>query len=113
MARESRDTWAKRVERWRASGLTTEEYAAEIGVKANTLKHWSWVLGRDRRSVAPPRRAARQREPAFVEVSPPRDVPQTSAEPIEVVVRDGVRVRVPTVFDVDALRRVIAALEVR
>jgi hypothetical protein len=27
-----REEWAKRVERWRDSGLTTAEFAAELGV---------------------------------------------------------------------------------
>jgi hypothetical protein len=34
MARERRDVWEKRVERWRESGLTAQEYAAEIGVES-------------------------------------------------------------------------------
>jgi hypothetical protein len=36
MERVSREAWAKRVERWRGSGLTAAEYAAEIGVKPQT-----------------------------------------------------------------------------
>ncbi len=32
MDRESRETWAKRVERWRDSGLTAKEFAAEMGI---------------------------------------------------------------------------------
>jgi hypothetical protein len=33
MERVSRAAWAKRVERWRESGLTAARYAADIGVK--------------------------------------------------------------------------------
>src|SRR5690349_21110962 len=49
MAREAREVWAKRVERLADSGLTAKEYAAEIGVNANTLAGWRWRLrgGRD------------------------------------------------------------------
>jgi hypothetical protein len=45
MERVSREAWAKRVERWRDSGLSAAEYAAEIGVKAHTLSWWKWRLG--------------------------------------------------------------------
>ncbi len=37
MGRESRETWAKRVERWKDSGLTAREYAAELGIKSHSL----------------------------------------------------------------------------
>ncbi len=37
--------WAKRVERLADSGLTAKEFAAEIGVNANTLAGWKWRLG--------------------------------------------------------------------
>ena len=46
MERVSRDQWAKRVERWCESGLTAAEFAAEIGVKEATLRHWKWALRR-------------------------------------------------------------------
>src|SRR5512143_3004069 len=44
MARDAREVWAKRVERLVDSGLTAKEYAAEIGVNANTLAGWRWRL---------------------------------------------------------------------
>lgn len=44
---ERESKWAKRVERWCESGLTAQEYAAEIGVNANTLQHWGWRLRND------------------------------------------------------------------
>jgi hypothetical protein len=117
MPRESRDVWTKRVERWRASGLTAEEYATETGVKANTLRHWSWLVGQKRRAreKAPAGRVAGRVPPAFVEVvtAPAAAVAATSAEPIEIVVRDAIRIRVPIGFDDDVLRRVIATVEAR
>ena len=36
--RTSREEWRKRVERWKDSGLTAEQYATELGIKASTLK---------------------------------------------------------------------------
>jgi hypothetical protein len=36
-ARVEREEWAKRVERWRDSGLTTAEFATELGINPRTL----------------------------------------------------------------------------
>jgi transposase-like protein len=44
MARDTREVWAKRVERLADSGLSAKEFAAEIGVNANTLAGWKWRL---------------------------------------------------------------------
>jgi hypothetical protein len=35
----SRAEWQKRVERWRDSGLSAEQFAAELGINAGTLKY--------------------------------------------------------------------------
>jgi len=37
MARETREVWVKRVERFRDSGLTLKEFAAEVGVNAHAV----------------------------------------------------------------------------
>lgn len=114
MARESREVWTKRVERWRASGLTADEFASEVGIKSNTLRHWSWLLDHEKRGSRPDAaRSARSREVPFVEVVTPAAPGSPSVEPIELVVRDGIRIRVPAAFDADALRRVITAVEGR
>lgn len=42
-ARVEREEWAKRVERWRDSGLKAAEFAAELGINPRTLT----VLGVD------------------------------------------------------------------
>jgi hypothetical protein len=44
--RASLDEWAKRVERWRDSGLTTAEFAAEPGINPHSLT-WAWTLKRE------------------------------------------------------------------
>jgi transposase-like protein len=112
MARESRDVWAKRVERWRASGLTAREFAAEIGVNAHTLNHWRWRLGQDQRAPTARARIPRSREAAFVEVIAGGEA-AAADELIEIIVRDGMRIRVPVRFDADVLRRVVAVVEAR
>ena len=119
MTREGREVWAKRVERWRDSGLTLKEFAAEIGVNANTLAGWRWRLS-SQEAVAP----VASRAPAFLEiVAPVEDASEDEGsaaeaaapgmEPLEVVLRSGHRVRVPARFDEAALRRVVAVLEAR
>jgi transposase-like protein len=121
MARETRETWVKRVERWRDSGLTLKEFAAEIGVNANTLAGWRWRLRSDGR-----------REPgetptpvSFVELVPsphgsddvavatPVAAMHPAAEPFELILGGGTRIRVPVQFDGRALRRLVDALEAR
>jgi hypothetical protein len=105
MGRDARATWAKRVERWGASGLSAAEFALEIGVNARTLTYWKWKLGK-----AEPRLAAPK--PEFVEVVAPA-FPLTSGDALEVVLVGGVVIRVPARFDAEALRRVVVALEAR
>ena len=107
MGRDTRATWAKRVERWRGSGLTAEEFAGEVGVNARTLTFWKWKLGQtDRRERTPAKRVE------FVEVAPPRTVAAATApsDAIEVVLGSGVVIRVPAQFDADGLRKIVAAL---
>ncbi|MEW6268341.1 MAG: IS66 family insertion sequence element accessory protein TnpB [Thermodesulfobacteriota bacterium] len=125
MGRENREVWAKRVERWRDSGLTAKKFAEETGVNAKTLAYWKWRLGRAigagaaRRAARPrPRRVGRVRAVPFVEVSP-ASVPAASpvpeqrageAEPFEIALPSGLRVRVPARFDEGALARLLQAV---
>jgi DNA-binding CsgD family transcriptional regulator len=38
--RTARAEWAKRVERWKDSGLTAKEFAAELGINPRSLVFW-------------------------------------------------------------------------
>ena len=51
MARATPEVWAMRVEPLVDSGSTAKEFAAEIGVNANTLTGWRWRLGRRRKET--------------------------------------------------------------
>jgi hypothetical protein len=111
MERADRETWAKRVERWKESGLTAAEFAAEIGVTPSALSWWKWQLGRKVETEKSPLRRRRAKEVGispvtFVEMSNPKAV-----DPIEVVFPSGVRVRVPVGVDSDSLARVLGVLE--
>lgn len=122
MTREGRAVWAKRVERWRDSGLTLKEFAAEIGVNANTLAGWRWRLGSE--GGRPRSVAVAQRGPAFLEIVRPGEAGASEpvakaagltreAEPLELVLRSGHRIRVPAGFDGASLRRLVDVLETR
>jgi hypothetical protein len=93
------------VARWRASGLTGDEFAARTGIRVATLRWWSWRLG------SKPRESE-----ATALAAPVTFVEMTSAmrsEPLEVVLARGVRIRVPTDFDASAMERLLDVLESR
>lgn len=116
--RVEREEWAKRVERWRDSGLTTAEFAAELGINPKTLTYWAWTLKREatgKKRVWPakkrPLAAGRattttaQMGPAFVEL--PR---HGSTARFELEVR-GRRLHIPSAFDAQQLRALLEILE--
>lgn len=113
MERTSRETWAKRVERWRDSGLTAKEYAAEVGVNAHSLSWWKWHLSKEQEGMRPLARRSTGRPAA---VSPLTFVEMASAvvhESLEVVLPSSIRIRVPSSFDAPALGRLLDVLEHR
>lgn len=115
--RVGREEWAKRVERWRDSGLTTAEFAAEVGISAKTLTYWAWTLKREatgekrvwpkkKRPVATPAAAgATARATTFVEVSS-----QVDQQRFEIEIR-GRRLHIPQGFDAQQLRSLLQVLE--
>ena len=40
----TREAWAKRIEKWKDSGVTAKEFATEIGVSPRSLAWWRWRL---------------------------------------------------------------------
>jgi transposase len=114
----TRAEWAKRVERWRDSGLTAKEFATETGVKASSLSFWKWKLSADSNAAQDAERSRRRREPrasgtassspTFVEV----EVARTSrSAPLELVLPHGLTLRIPVGFDEDTLRRALSVFE--
>lgn len=105
----TRDEWAKAVGEWSRSGLKGAEFAAGIGVKESTLRHWKWKLEHGERP-----RGARRTEGAFVRIAPVR-VPLSAAETesVELVLLNGVRIRLPAQFETATLRRVLDVVEFR
>lgn len=113
-AREMRGVLA----RWKRSGLTQREFAAREGIAVSTITWWAHVFrhagkatngcahGKRRRH-----RARRPGVPAFIEVKTSAMAPPSHTAPLEIVVRTGQVIRVPSQFDAVGLRAVIAALE--
>ena len=121
-ARVGRAEWEKRVQRWQDSGLTSKEFAAKLGISAATLAYWKWRLKRERREAAGDGRQTKAAMPRprrkRVTAAPERDnssLVVVQAAPadtrIEIELADGRRLRVPSSFDADALRRIVATLE--
>jgi len=115
-ARESREVWATRVERWVDSGLTAKEFASEVGVNPRTLSYWKWRLRNegtpdDSAKRSTPRRTKSKESPLFVQVAglgaPPAE---TQPRGLEVVVGTDTVVRVPPGFDESTLGRLLAVL---
>ena len=112
MERAARETWAKRVERWKDSGLSAAEFGTEIGVSPKALSWWKWQLGK----VEQRRPTRRRPKPRKVSLSPMTFVEMSAPAhggALEIVLPSGVRVRVPTPVDGDALGRVLDVLEKR
>jgi len=62
MQKEPREVWARRVERWRKSGLSAKVFAAQESVSWHALKNWKHRLacgdrGGERSSTALVKRA--------------------------------------------------------
>lgn len=113
MDRESRETWAKRVERWKDSGLTAKEYAAEIGVNVHSLAWWKWRLSSTSAAAKTGRRTRRARTPATTPLTFVEMTGAVSPEALEIVLPSSVRIRVPATFDARALGRVLEVLDAR
>lgn len=116
--RVDRQEWAKRVERWRDSGLTAAEFAAELGINARTLVYWKWRLGKEREPVVGPSSGARRGSRAATK-SQPSSVADSFVEVqvagadtgFELELSRGRRLRVPASFDASGLRRLLDVLE--
>ncbi len=98
MATSTEAMWRERVSRWRRSGLTADEFAAqEKGFQASTLRYWSSRL---RSAPTPVQTAALELLP--VQVRPSRE--------LEVRVGEDLWVRVPDDCDVTRAAAFVLAL---
>jgi transposase len=103
MTRRTKTQWREHVARWKSSGLSLKDYAATAGLNGITMRTWVRNFESETSSTSNTRAG-------FVEVRAPAESPVN--ERLEVVLRNGVVVRVPTQFDAGALRQLIALVEV-
>lgn len=101
--------WADRVERWQASRLRRDEFAAREGVAGERLSWWRWKL--KRLGIVGSEVIATSLSPAFVQLEAPEPAPNASeTEPLELVLGGGLVLRIPVGFDAQTLSRVTALL---
>lgn len=115
MARASREIWAKRVERWKDSGLSAKEFAAELDVSPKSLMFWKWKLGQPATAKGAPSTGRGNRQTKPPRVAPHRflQLVPTSSPPsaaLELVLRDGLVLRVAPGFDEATLLQVASLL---
>jgi transposase len=116
MARASRAEWAKRVERWKDSGLSAKQFATEIGVSAQSLTFWSWKLRKPENSDGAPtarrmdtRETRTETQPKFLQLVPAAAV-RSAPSVLELVLGQGVVLRVASGFDEPTLLRLVELL---
>ncbi len=109
--RTGRDEWAKRVARWKDSGLTAKEFATELGINPRSLVFWKWQLGKGSGPATESSASVKSgRAPA--RTLPLIELGQSAAPvPFELELGGGRRLAIPSAFDADALRRLLAVLE--
>jgi|SRR5579862_550986 len=99
--------WAEQVRQWRRSGLTAREFAQRVGIKAGTLSHWAWRLGR-------PSGAATRARPTRDGGRGPRLVELVAGaiadHRFELDLGDGRRLRIPAQFDAASLAELLVVL---
>jgi transposase-like protein len=117
MQRASRAVWAKRVERWGDSGLSAKQFAAEIGVSQQSLTFWRWKLRRDAsvhargETSAPVKpRAGTRSTTTFLQLLPTLTTQSKPSNLLELVLSNGLAIRIPPEFDEPTLKRLVALL---
>jgi hypothetical protein len=118
------EQWASLIDRWRAGGLSLPVFCERNGVRPGTMRNWVYKPAL-KRAVEKARRATQAscETPAeaaeLAESTPvflPVKIAEVATEPkrhtaIEVILREGRRIRVRGGFDPQTLRQVVATLE--
>jgi transposase len=101
----TRAEWAGRVDRWRRSGLSAEDFASREGLKPKQLGWWRWKL---RSSPAPSCSSAPELRFLPVRVVDTARPASGSGVVLEVALPNGRVVRVPPGFEPSMLERVLS-----
>lgn len=93
---DKRTAWNRRVEAWERSGQTRAAFCAARGLKLHTFDYWRRVL-----------RKSPVREWVPVVVAPEQ---ASAAQPMEIVLPNGIRLQVTPGSDLSSLRALVQAL---
>src|SRR5258708_3445642 len=110
MGQTSRETWSKRVARWKASGLRAKEFGAKFGIKPKSLEWWKWRLGADAKRHRRPVKSAHRRATAISPLTFVEMATRPGNEPLELVLANGARIRVAPGFDRATLLQLLSVL---
>jgi transposase-like protein len=111
-SRTSRGEWQKRIERWRDSGLTAEQFAAELGINAGTLRFWKYRLGKDSAVGEAGERKPRTRNaPQAASLVEVHAATMVASSPFVLELGKDRRLQIPSQFDASALERLLSVLE--
>jgi len=104
------ETWASRVQEWKASGLTSASYCEGKPFTAGGLRHWAYRLGRGRSSGGEAIRLAK-----VVRIPSPKtrvvaEAMEGGEQPALVLAIGAVRIEVRRGFDRDTLAAVLELL---
>jgi hypothetical protein len=125
MKNETRKKWKTLIEQWKKSGLTAREFARATGLNHHTLERWKWRLGIEEKeddSERKDRFELAQNIGGFIELVRPscshvksnslkQIPPNDTGEPLELVLGNGLRIRIPIQFNAESLKLVIETLE--
>ena len=125
MDKTPREVWEQRVKAWKQSGMTSREFASLNGFHVKTFENRKYWLARRQREGVLARGGMPLKPSGFVEVatvpvvrrrtapSTGQRVSQEMAEPFELVLGGGIRLRIPPRFEAQAPRALLVALEGR
>jgi len=103
------ETWSKRVEEWRSSGLTAKEFCAKHDVRLSGLRYWTYRLRTAEKQSSPVKLVPVTVKPK-AETAPPSPSEAERSKPALTVELGEARISVPTGFDRGTLRAVLDVL---
>jgi transposase-like protein len=112
--RTGREEWRKRIERWSDSGLSAEQFAAELGINAGTLKYWKYRLGKESTgSAAAEPKLQRGTAPSVSSLVEVHAATMVAPSSFVLELERGRRLQIPSQFDGSTLELLLSLLERR
>ena len=106
--RRSREQWRRLVEGWSHSGLTQQGYCDRHGISLGSLRRWRQIFREERESGITV--DATLQEPARLVPVELIDGDGVEAEPLTLVLTEGMRIEIAPDFDALTLKRLLGVL---